>query len=246
MWKAFLLSALGCVRFITYFLIGYQREVEKMPQERVDTGEAVREVYGPLLEDVEKIILALSQSAATYLEPESLTAIKGNYIYLAESEEFKEDVEKTALLVANYNNLLSTLNARIRSIWNGVVRNHRDEFEVRGDIDESYFSAYLVADAQFDENFIMEVARGFGEAVVPKFNLPPKLQAKFKEFLLSEAVRELIGELESLRDSSEVNALRNAYAALTAHCNYMKNGLMKKVKNPRTPWKYASSAEMIR
>ncbi|MEM4309024.1 MAG: hypothetical protein QXU48_08165 [Thermoplasmata archaeon] len=217
-----------------------------MPQERVNSADAVREVYGPLLEDVESIANGLAQSAAMYLEAPSLTNIKGNYIYLAESEEFKADVEKMNALVMNYNNLLSTLNARIRSVWNAVIRNHKDEFEVRGDIDESYFSAYLVADAAFDESFVLDLAKSFGEAIVPKFNLPPKLQVKFKEFLLAEAIRELIGQIEGLRGGQEVIALRNAYAALTSHCNYMKNGLMKKIKNPRTPWKYAGSAELIR
>lgn len=217
-----------------------------MPQEKVNSTDAVREVYGPLLEDVESIANGLAQSAAVYLETPSLAGIKSNYIYLAESDEFKADVEKMNALVVNYNNVLSTLNARIRSIWNAVIKTHKDEFEVRGDIDETYFSAYLVADAEFDENFVLDLAKSFGEAIVPKFNLPPKLQTKFKEFLLAEAIRELIGQIEGLRGSQEVLALRNTYAALTAHCSYMKNGLMKKIKNPRTPWKYASSAEMIR
>lgn len=217
-----------------------------MPLEKISSADAVREVYGPLLEDVESIVRGLAQSAATYLELPSLPSIKSNYIYLAEADEFKEDVEKMNALVMNYNNLLSTLNARIRSIWNAVVRNHKDEFEVRGDIDETYISAYLVANANFDEDFVREFAKSFSDAVVPKFDLPPKLQTKFKEFLLTEAIRELIAQIEGLRASHEVLALRNAYADLTAHCNYMKNGLMKKVKNPRTPWKYVSSAELIR
>lgn len=208
--------------------------------------EAVREVYGPLLEDVEKVSNALLQGGAGFLALDAFKAIKGHYVYLAESEEFKEDVEKMVLLVEQYNKLLGALNARIHSIWERVLRNHSDEFEVNGELDESFFSAYLLANAQFDESVVLEVARGFSDAVLPKFNLPPKLQTKFKEFLVAEAVRELIGEIESLRDGAEVNALRNAYAALSAHCNYMKNGLLKKVKNPRTPWKYASSAELIR
>ncbi|MEM3445319.1 MAG: hypothetical protein QXJ27_01905 [Thermoplasmata archaeon] len=217
-----------------------------MPQEKISSADAVREVYGPLLEDVESIVNGLAQSAATYLEVRSLPNIRGNYIYLAEADEFKEDVEKMNALVVNYNNLLSALNARIRSVWDAVIRTHKDEFEVRGEIDESYFSAYLLADAEFDESFVLELAKSFGEVIVPKFNLPPRLQTKFKEFLLAEAIRELIGQIEGLRGSQEVLALRNAYASLTSHCTYMKNGLMKKIKNPRTPWKYASSAELIR
>jgi thiaminase len=215
-----------------------------MQQEK--SVDAVRELYGPLLEDVEQVLSVLSASAASYLELKSCGAIKSNYIYLAESEEFKSDVERTISLVNQYNAMLSSLNSKIRGIWNSVVRNHRDEFEISGDIDENYFSAYLVADADFDENFVMEVARAFGDAVVPKFNLPPKLQNKFKEFLLAEAIRELIQQIMSLKSSDEVYQLRNSYSSLMSHCNYMKNGLLKKVKNPRTPWKYASSAEMIR
>ncbi|MGB9635980.1 MAG: hypothetical protein ACPL1Y_01860 [Thermoplasmata archaeon] len=217
-----------------------------MPQEKGNAADAVHEVYGPLLEDVESISSALSHSVATFLEAQSLANIKNNYIYLTESEEFKSDVEKLNSLIVNYNNLLAALNSRINSIWTGVVRNHREEFEVRGEIDETYFAAYLLAEVDFDEDCVREIAKSFSECVVPKFNLPPKLQSKFKEFLVSEAIRELSQQIASLKNSQEVIALRQTYSILVTHCNYMKNGLMKKIKNPRTPWKYAGSAELIR
>ena len=214
-----------------------------------DTSErdALKAIYGQLLADIEKINTALLNDAYLILDIPSLEKIREDYRFVTDDVDLKMAVESYYAYLQEYNRYVTTLSKKLSSAFINILNENRElKIDDISTVDLGIIGSYILS----GQNLTPEILRNLAIKNRHSFSLNvrlnnPQIEQKFIKCLLEDIFGELAILISTLQDDETTIKIRKLYSTIVKETGKIREGLMKKVKNPKLPWKYIRGGEVI-